>query len=213
MDPFSSDNNGPGRRHFFWGEFHTSTLYRRSISSSRTYYVTSRAWDRREISRDLSGNLRAPCFEVKVFAKTEKNWRRASRVKRSLQRTWSSSSECVSSLAELSLLCNRWRPTFRVVTNEIINVAISKIILFSSRIKAVGKGVAFANGFVPGLQSCDYQTRFDHIKTFVDLGIAQQRDIQRNFPVSAGNTDRKSPVLWFLCSATIHVNPRPGLTG
>jgi len=33
MVPFSSDNNGPGASPL-WGEFHTSTLYCGSISSS-----------------------------------------------------------------------------------------------------------------------------------------------------------------------------------
>lgn len=78
------------------------------------------ARDRRKISQDLSGNLRAPCFEVKVFTKTEKNWRRASGVKRSLQRTRSSSSGCVSSLAKLSLLCDCWRLFFRIIMYMIL---------------------------------------------------------------------------------------------
>lgn len=68
MAPFSSDNNGPERRHFFrvWGEFHTSTLYRRSISSLYVLRYVSRVRQKKNIPGSL-GKLTRPLFRGESF--------------------------------------------------------------------------------------------------------------------------------------------------
>lgn len=64
MAPFSSDNDGPGRRHS--GENFIRPLYIVEVSPPRTYYVTLRARQKKNISASL-GKLTRPLFRGESF--------------------------------------------------------------------------------------------------------------------------------------------------